>query len=247
MNQSRNRWAAGVAAVALLGLLAYGLRTEQPRPAQLAQTHDQFQTVAPNSSSGLTPGAAPAATALPDFVDLVQAVKPAVVSIRVKSEVTPQVTADDGGANPFEGTPFDRFLRQFGQPGQDPGQDQGQDQSRGSPRHFYAQGQGSGFFVSADGYVVTNNHVVANAVKVDVVMDDGTVLTAKVVGTDPRTDVALVKVEGRRTDFPFVSFADTRAPHRRMGDRHGQSVRPRRHRHVGHRLGAGARHRLGSL
>ncbi len=213
MNQSRNRWAAGVAAVALLGLLAYGVRAERPRPAQLAQ-HTSSSIAAPqatprsaaalNASSGLTPGAAPAAAALPDFVDLVQAVKPAVVSIRVKSEVTPQVTADDGGANPFEGTPFDRFFRQFGQPGQD----QGQDQRRGSPRHFYAQGQGSGFFVSADGYVVTNNHVVANAVKVDVVMDDGTVLTAKVVGTDPKTDVALVKVEGRRTDFPFVSFAD---------------------------------------
>ena len=213
MHQSRNRWAAGVAAVALLGLLAYGVRAERPRPAQLAQ-HTSSSIAAPqatprsaaalNASSGLTPGAAPATAALPDFVDLVQAVKPAVVSIRVKSEVTPQVTADDGGANPFEGTPFDRFFRQFGQPGPD----QGQDQRRGSPRHFYAQGQGSGFFVSADGYVVTNNHVVANAVKVDVVMDDGTVLTAKVVGTDPRTDVALVKVEGRRTDFPFVSFAD---------------------------------------
>lgn len=217
MSQSRNHWVAGVAAVALLGLLAYGVRTEHPRPAQFAQ-HTSSSIAAPqatprnaatlNASSSLTPGAAPATAALPDFVDLVQAVKPAVVSIRVKSEVTPQVTADDGGANPFEGTPFDRFLRQFGQPGQDPGQDQGQDQRRGPPRHFYAQGQGSGFFVSADGYVVTNNHVVANAVKVDVVMDDGTVLTAKVVGTDPRTDVALVKVEGRRTDFPFVSFAD---------------------------------------
>ena len=217
MHQSRNRWAAGVAAVALLGLLAYGVRAERPRPAQLAQ-HTSSSIAAPqatprsaaalSASSGLTPGAAPATAALPDFVDLVQAVKPAVVSIRVKSEVTPQVTADDGGANPFEGTPFDRFFRQFGQPGQNPGQDQGQDQRRGPPRHFYAQGQGSGFFVSADGYVVTNNHVVANAVKVDVVMDDGTVLTAKVVGTDPRTDVALVKVEGRRTDFPFVSFAD---------------------------------------
>ncbi len=214
MNQSRNHWAAGVAAVALLGLLAYGLRTERPRPAQLAQ-HTSSSIAAPqatppnaatlNASSGLTPGAATAATALPNFVDLVQAVKPAVVSIRVKSEVTPQVTADDGGANPFEGTPFDRFFRQFGQPGQDPGQNRGP----GPSQHFYAQGQGSGFFVSADGYVVTNNHVVANAVKVDVVMDDGTMLTAKVVGTDPNTDVALVKVEGRRTDFPFVSFADT--------------------------------------
>ena len=109
MNQSHNRWAAGVAAVALLGLLFYGLRTEQPRPAQLAQ-HTTIPTAAPSSSSGLTPGAATAATALPNFVDLVQAVKPAVVSIRVKSEVTPQVTADDGGANPFEGTPVRSLL-----------------------------------------------------------------------------------------------------------------------------------------
>jgi serine protease Do len=206
MTQSYNRWAAGVAAAALLGLTFYGLRTEQPRPAQLAQ-HTTIPTTAASSPSSVTPAAAPAATALPNFVDLVQAVKPAVVSIRVKSEVTPQVTADDGGGSPFEGTPFERFFRQFGQPGQDQGRDQRQ--GRGPSQHFYAQGQGSGFFVSADGYVVTNNHVVANAVKVDVVMDDGTALTAKVVGTDPKTDVALVKVEGRRTDFPFVAFADT--------------------------------------
>jgi serine protease Do len=205
MNQSRNRWAAGVAAVALLGLVFYDLRTEQPRSAQLAQ-HTTIPTA--TATSNLTPGAAPAATALPNFVDLVQAVKPAVVSIRVKSEVTPQMTADDGRGTPFEDTPFERFFRQFGQPGQDQGQNRGQDQGRGPSQHFYAQGQGSGFFVSADGYVVTNNHVVANAVKVDVVMDNGTVLTAKVVGSDPKTDVALVKVEGRRTDFPFVSFAD---------------------------------------
>jgi serine protease Do len=202
MNQSHNRWAAGVAAVALLGLLFYDLRTEQPRPAQLAQ-HTAVPTA--TATSNLTPGAAPAATALPNFVDLVQAVKPAVVSIRVKSEVTPQMTADDGSGTPFEGTPFERFFRQFGQPNQD----QGPNRGSGPSQHFYAQGQGSGFFVSADGYVVTNNHVVANAVKVDVVMDDGTVLTAKVVGTDPKTDVALVKVEGQRTGFPFVSFADT--------------------------------------
>ena len=243
----RRRCGRGVAELAVLRLED---GAAAPRPARAA--HDVFNgrtagETAPlrhlNASSGLTPGAAPAATALPNFVDLVQAVKPAVVSIRVKSDVTPQVTADDGGANPFEGTPFERFFRQFGQPGQDPGQNRGP----GPSQHFYAQGQGSGFFVSADGYVVTNNHVVANAVKVDVVMDDGTVLTAKVVGTDPKTDVALVKVEGRRTDFPFVSFADDGAQDRRMGDRHGQSVRPRRHRDVGHRLRAGARYRLGPL
>ena len=200
MNQSTNRWAVGVAAVAFLSLLFYGLRTERPQPAHPAQqttvapaTPQATRDVVPASNlsvPGRTPGAAPAAASLPNFVDLVQAVKPAVVSIRVKSEVRPQVMADDGGGSPFEGTPFERFFRQFGQPGQDLGQ------GRTPQRHFYAQGQGSGFFISADGYVVTNNHVVANAVKVDVVMDDGAVLTAKVVGTDPKTDVALVKVEG---------------------------------------------------
>ena len=106
----------------------------------------------------------------------------------------------------MEGTPFERFFRQFGQPNPDQGQ------GLAPRRHFYAQGQGSGFFISADGYVVTNNHVIANAVKVDVVMDDGTVLTAKVVGTDPKTDVALVKVEGGRSNFPFVGFAEAGAP-----------------------------------
>jgi serine protease Do len=211
MNQisSRNRWTVGVAAAALVSLMFYGLGTERPRPAQLAQqttaspaVSQPNRTAALNSSSSLTPSTAPAAAALPNFVDLVQTVKPAVVSIRVKSEVTPQVMSDGGGGSPMEGTPLERFFRQFGQPNPDQGQGQG------PRRHFYAQGQGSGFFISADGYVVTNNHVIANAVKVDVVMDDGAVLTAKVVGTDPKTDVALVKVEGGRSNFPFVGFAE---------------------------------------
>ena len=67
-------------------------------------------------------------------------------------------------------------------------------------------GQGSGFFISADGYAVTNNHVVENAEKVEVTTDDGKTYSAKVIGTDPRTDLALIKVDG--TDFPFVKFAD---------------------------------------
>jgi serine protease Do len=143
---------------------------------------------------------------MPNFVGLVEAVKPAVVSIRVKSDISNQVTSSDGGANPFEGTPFERFFRGFGAPGQNPGQNPGKNGEESRPRHFYARAQGSGFFISADGYVVTNNHVVANAVKLEVVMDDGKVLDAKVVGTDPKTDLALVKVEGQ--SFPFVSFAD---------------------------------------
>jgi len=75
-------------------------------------------------------------------------------------------------------------------------------------------GQGSGFFISADGYAVTNNHVVEKAESVEVTTDDGKTYTAKVIGTDPKTDVALIKVEGR-SDFPHVSLAE-KAP--RIGD-----------------------------
>ena len=75
-------------------------------------------------------------------------------------------------------------------------------------------GQGSGFFISADGYAVTNNHVVDGADKVEVTTDDGKTYTAKVIGTDPRTDVALIKVDGR-TDFPFAKLSDSKP---RIGD-----------------------------
>jgi len=197
----RNRWALGIAAAVLLGLLLYGLRIDRPRPQAVPPKSAptaaaQLPAVAPTGD--LSPKAAAQAPAVPNFVDLVRTVKPAVVSVRVKSDVTSQVTSGDGGTSPFEGTPFERFFRQFGRPGE---------RGQAPQRHFYAQAQGSGFFISADGYVVTNNHVIADAVKLELVMDDGRVLDAKVIGTDPKTDLALLKVDGKET-FPFVSFAD---------------------------------------
>ncbi|MEA2895331.1 MAG: serine protease Do, partial [Bradyrhizobium sp.] len=75
-------------------------------------------------------------------------------------------------------------------------------------------GQGSGFFISADGFAVTNNHVVDGADKVEVTTDDGKTYSAKVIGTDPRTDVALIKVEGG-SNFPFAKLSDTKP---RIGD-----------------------------
>lgn len=136
--------------------------------------------------------AAEANVAIPDFVPIVEAAKPAVVSIRVKSRVktTPQV-------DPFEGTPFEPFFRQFGAPNNGSGH---------NPQPHFQRAQGSGFFISPDGFIVTNNHVVDGAVTVQVVMDDGTQLAAKVVGTDKRTDLALLKVDGR-SDLPFVKLA----------------------------------------
>ena len=79
--------------------------------------------------------------------------------------------------------------------------------------HQVITGQGSGFFITADGYAVTNNHVVQNAENVKVTTDDGKSYDAKVIGTDTRTDLALIKVDG--TDFPYVKLADSTP---RVGD-----------------------------
>ncbi|MFJ5368463.1 Do family serine endopeptidase [Bosea sp. CER48] len=141
---------------------------------------------------------------LPSFADLVEKVKPAVVSVRVKTQV-----ASENGEQSLDDLPpqLRRFFREFGENGR-PNRPPQQQQ----PRQGMAQG--SGFFVSQDGYVVTNNHVVENAAEVQLVTDSGKTLEAKVVGTDPRTDLALLKVKDAG-DFPFVQLADGKA---RIGD-----------------------------
>ena len=82
--------------------------------------------------------------------------------------------------------------------------------------------QGSGFFISDDGYVVTNNHVVKGASEVTVKVSSDREYKAKIVGTDPKTDLALLKIEGSG-NFSYVKFADKRAARRRLGDRRRQS------------------------
>jgi len=148
------------------------------------------------------------------FADVVEKVKPAVISVRVKMDAGPQMSPNSDGdddANPFPpGSPMERFFKRFGTP--DGGQ-QGQRAPRGGGRSF-ATGQGSGFFISADGFAVTNNHVVDKATSVEITTDDGKTHSAKVIGTDPRTDLALIKVDGRN-DFPFAKLSDG-AP--RIGD-----------------------------
>lgn len=148
------------------------------------------------------------------FADIVERVKPSVISVKINiAEKTAGKDKDDSANedSPFQpGSPMERFFRRFGGPdGLPPG-------LRGGPRggRGPVTGQGSGFFISADGYAVTNNHVVDGADKVEVTMDDGKTYTAKVIGTDPRTDVALIKVAGR-TDFPFAKLSDSKP---RIGD-----------------------------
>jgi serine protease Do len=105
------------------------------------------------------------------------------------------------------GHPLERFFRQFREGGPGSPRERGQRPPR--PR----QSQGSGFFISADGYLVTNNHVVENGSEIQVVMDDGRTLDARIVGTGPKTDLAVLKVDS--SDLPYVRLASQKA---RVGD-----------------------------
>jgi len=140
------------------------------------------------------------------FADIVEKVKPAVISVRVKVDGGTQ-TSGLGGNDVPPG--LREFFRRFGMPDVPDG-------SEGMPRNrgrSVITGQGSGFIISADGYAVTNNHVVDKAESVQVTTDDGKIHSAKVIGTDPRTDLALIKVEDG--PFPYVKLSD-KSP--RIGD-----------------------------
>src|SRR5215467_10029767 len=138
------------------------------------------------------------------FADIVEQVKPAVISVRVKMDGGPRLMGFDALPRATPGSPMDRFFRRLPESGI-PGLPD--ELRRQPPGRNLVTGQGSGFFISADGYAVTNNHVVDKAETVEVSTDDGKTYSAKVIGTDPRTDVALIKVDGR-DDFPHVRFAD---------------------------------------
>jgi serine protease Do len=159
-------------------------------------------------SASTSAGAAPVSTAdlqaqsMPSFAAVVEHVRPAVVSVKVKLENASSSQDELGWKNDLPHG-FQEFFKRFG--------------GESDPRNWNSQGeigQGSGFFVSADGYIVTNNHVVENAKAVSITMDDGKVLDATVIGTDRKTDLALLKVT-EKGDYPYVSFAKD-AP--RIGD-----------------------------
>lgn len=144
---------------------------------------------------------------LPDFSGLVEQVGPAVVNISVTQKVS------RGGGNsddPFADDPFYDFLRRFGVPVPGmPGNGRG-----GRGQEQIQQGVGSGFIVSSDGYVLTNAHVVDSATEVTVKLTDKREFKAKVVGTDKRTDVALLKIDA--SNLPYVKTGD--AEHSKVGE-----------------------------
>jgi len=146
----------------------------------------------------------------PGFGDVVEKVSPAVVSVQVKAKIEPasdngaDLNMDRGFDNLPDGHPLKRFFREF-RGDRDGGRMHRRDGRRDDgPRPV---SQGSGFFISEDGYLVTNNHVVADGTSFTVVTDNGTEYDAKLIGTDPRTDLAVLKVDGKQK-FTYVDFAD---------------------------------------
>jgi len=173
--------AAGMAGLAAIVTVAGIVRAAEPR----------------SSASPAALSAASQPVQMPSFADLAQAVSPAVVSVYITAEQPAEIATlgdpNQENANP-PNSPFEFFFRQFGQPGF-------------GMKPQIVQAQGSGFFISSSGYILTNNHVVDHAKTMSIKTSEGQSYPAKVIGTDAKTDLAVLKVESR-TDFPFVAFAD---------------------------------------
>ncbi len=171
--QRRGTW-RGVAAFAAIGLFSLGFITN-PISGSAAHAETASRPVG--------------------FAEIVDKIKPAVISVRVKIDSPPR-TVSKRAAPPTDETPLERFFRRFGL-----------SPDGGATPHGPVTSQGSGFFISSDGYAVTNNHVVAESKEVDVTTDDGRTYRAKVIGIDGRSDIALIKVDGR-SDFAVAKFAE---------------------------------------
>jgi serine protease Do len=158
---------------------------------------------------------------VPSFANVVDAVSPAVVSVRVQSRANPVSDEVSNGFNfDFGGRgldelpddhPLKRFFKEFGGPNggsdNDKRAERGHGPRDGKPGRLRPTSQGSGFFISEDGYLVTNNHVVSDGSAFTVILNDGSELDAKLVGKDSRTDLAVLKVDDKRK-FSYVNWAD---------------------------------------
>lgn len=139
---------------------------------------------------------------LPDFTPLVEEASPAVVNISTRQKLPDRAVAGNQAMPDLEGLPpmlrefFERSMPQM-------------PRNPGGGRQREAQSLGSGFIISQDGYVLTNNHVVADADEIIVRLSDRSELEAKLIGADARTDVALLKVEGK--DLPIVKLGKSDA------------------------------------
>ena len=148
---------------------------------------------------------------VPSFADVVEAVQPAVVSVRVQSNIQNTSARSESfgfGGRSFEDLPdeLQRFFREFGMPGMPESRPDRSPRGERREGRMRPTSQGSGFFISEDGYIVTNNHVIDDGQMFTIVMNDGTELDAKLVGKDSRTDLALLKVDDPQRKFTYVKF-----------------------------------------
>lgn len=182
-----------LAVAALIATSALGLTLGNSVPFAVAETATQPTIETPYGRAPLS------------FADLVAKVSPAVVSINVKGDVKVADNEQIPGLPDLpEDNPLYDFFKQFRK---------GMPNAPVKPSPSLAQG--SGFFISPDGLVVTNNHVVEDAEDITVTMENGDKYPATLVGADPRTDVALIKVKADGKTFPHVEFS-TKDP--RVGD-----------------------------
>ncbi|HET9862989.1 MAG TPA: DegQ family serine endoprotease [Steroidobacteraceae bacterium] len=185
-----------IAAVAI----AVGACAPQTSAAPQAQDQTTAAAATPQAASAPQPVGTLNGRVLPDFATLVEQVGPAVVNISVVEKAHRVVRGksdDDDSEDPFE-----EFFRRFGVPVPDQGQRFGRRSYQVPPR----QGEGSGFIVSSDGYILTNAHVVADADEVTVRMTDRREYPAKVIGVDRRSDVAVIKIDAQ--NLPVVKIGD---------------------------------------
>lgn len=182
---------AGLVVLGLLAAPAFNAATSMPAQAKTA------------------PVMSPMSYAPASFAPLVEKVRGAVVSVQVRRKVS---VRDNSGSEFYfdfpdipKGTPFDEFFKRF----------QRSPNSK-APHRKKRRGtaQGSGFIISADGYIVTNNHVVKGGDDITIVLDNGKKLKAKTIGVDKKTDLALLKIKNGNT-LPFVEFSNVEA---RVGD-----------------------------
>lgn len=165
---------------------------DSARPVTHRWRHSLLLLALTTSLVSLAPLPAQAQTrTLPDFTDLVEQAGPAVVNIRTTEKVAPSSQADPG---------VEEFLRRFGIPRRDPRRGDNDDDAQ------QRRGVGSGFILSADGFVMTNAHVVDGADELIVTLTDKREFKARVIGADARTDVAVVKIEA--TSLPVVKIGD---------------------------------------
>ena len=207
-------------------MISTNVRTQGPRTSRLravllgavavvavgsVATEATLLGTAPSHAAQIAAEPAPAEIAPGSFADVVARVSPAVVSVKVKiTEDSADASQDGDGAGQQRGVPnvpkddpMYRFFKQFGE-----------SNGTAQPHPRVGVALGSGFFISKDGYVVTNNHVVEHATDVELTLQDGRTVSATVIGTDKKTDLALLKTK-TGDNYPFVPWG-TSTP--RVGD-----------------------------